>query len=567
MADNKTPNTGDNVQILDGALFAKMANGGAAQLRANADTVNNLNVFPVPDGDTGDNMCMTIESGVSAMNGIESDDLSNVSQTLSKGMLLGARGNSGVILSQLFDGISTGLKNRSEADAQTVGEALKLGVKRAYESVMTPTEGTILTVARESVEYAVDKIDDASTVGTLFSDLLGEMKKSLSRTPELLPILKEAKVVDSGGAGLLYIIEGFCKALNGEEIFAPEKPVSPSALSVDFSSFNENSEMEYGYCTEFLLQLQNSKVDAENFEIDEIVNYLRAVGNSIVAFKTGTIVKVHVHTHTPGNVLEFCRKYGEFLTVKIENMSVQHNETITEEETEETETQTAAEKKKYATVAVCSGEGIAQAFYELGVDKVVWGGQTSNPSTQDFLDAFSQINAENIFVFPNNGNIILAAKQAASVYSEAEVYVIESKDLGKGFVGAATIDYEAQSAEDVICQVTEAMKNVTTGSISTAVRDAEMNGIKIMQDDYIGLMAKDIILSEKSLADASRIMADRLLSGGDISILTVFCGSGVDPLITEELSQYCADSYGDVEVYFVEGKQEVYPYIMVAEGI
>ena len=319
-----------NIKYLGGLLLKKMAFGGAKELSSNADEVNKLNVFPVPDGDTGDNMRMTIESGISEMESVDSDNIGKVMDSFSHGMLLGARGNSGVILSQFFAGTAKGLGTTVKADVQTLGHALELGVKQAYSSVMTPTEGTILTVAREAVEYAVSRITPKSTIRSLFADLSDEMNRSLERTPEILTVLKEAGVVDSGAAGLYYIIDGFNRVLNGGEDASAEvannSEEKKNSIPVAKGTFGPDSVMSYGYCTEFLLQLQNSKTNIDEFDVDALKEFLVGVGDSIVAFKTDSIVKVHVHTFVPETVLEYARKYGEFLTVKIENMSLQHSE-------------------------------------------------------------------------------------------------------------------------------------------------------------------------------------------------------------------------------------------------
>ena len=320
----------DGLRALGGRLFAKMARGGAAELRSNAEEVNRLNVFPVPDGDTGDNMSMTIDSGVSALTENESDDISSVMNTLSQGMLIGARGNSGVILSQFFAGMAKGLKNSKNANPRILGRALAEGVEQAYSTVMSPTEGTILTVARESVAYANSRLNESSTVGTLFQDLIGEMHRSLDHTPELLPQLKEAGVVDSGGAGLLYIMDGFNRVLNGEEVedldSVPERAGKPTAPVT--GSFDADSVMEYGYCTEALVQLMNAKCNPDEFDVEALRAFLASLGDSVVCFQTGTIVKLHVHTMTPERVLEYVRRFGELITVKIENMSLQHSDTL-----------------------------------------------------------------------------------------------------------------------------------------------------------------------------------------------------------------------------------------------
>lgn len=552
----------ESEKFLDGSLFAKMAQGGAAQLRANADEVNNLNVFPVPDGDTGDNMSMTIESGVAAMERVESSSLTEVMAALSKGMLMGARGNSGVILSQFFSGMAKGFEQIDRADAQTVGAALQVGVKQAYRSVLTPTEGTILTVAREAVEYAVKNINEESTIRTLFADLTQEMYTSLQRTPELLAVLREASVVDSGGAGLFYIMEGFNKVLIGEEITEVGTRRPAVASVVDFSGFTEDSEMVYGYCTEFLLQLQRSKVDTEAFDVAVITEFLQTIGDSIVAFKDGSIVKVHVHTMTPDKVLGFCRSFGEFLTIKIENMSVQHSETL---EAKEEAPEVTAPRKKYGTVAVANGAGIEATFKDIGVDYVVKGGQTNNPSTEDFVNAFSKVNAEHIFVFPNNGNIIMAAKQAASIYDKAEVHVVESKDLGAGYIAIASINPEAETPDEAIAGSLEAMQFVVTGSVSNAIRDADMNGVHITNGDHIGFVGKEIIASCKDKVAAATALVDRMFEDPDKFMVTVFSGKDATEAENEALKANIAASHPDAEIYFVDGGQEIYSYIIIAE--
>ena len=559
-------NTEKDENLLDGHLLAQMAQGGAALLRSNADEVNKLNVFPVPDGDTGDNMRMTIESGIAAIEKMDSDDLAEVMKTLSHGMLLGARGNSGVILSQLFAGMAKGFEACDKADVSTIGQALTLGVQQAYNSVMTPTEGTILTVARESVEYAVSRIKEGTTLRGFFGDLIKEMSASLQRTPELLANLKEAGVVDSGGAGLLYIMDGFNKVLNGEEIKAEPLLAAEKKAVLDFSGFTADSEMTYGYCTELLLQLQNSKVDAEGFDINIIKDFLCSVGDSVVAFKTGTVVKLHVHTLTPDKVLGFCRQYGEFLTVKIENMSVQHSEL--EEEKEEKSapsTLVSTEKKKFGMVAVANGDGVRETFLELGVDCIVEGGQTQNPSTNDFLDAFEKVNAEHIFVFPNNGNIIMAANQAAEIYDKAEIHVIESKNLGDGYVAICSADFEKEDAETIAAELREAMGNVTTGYVSPSIRDAELNGIEIHNGDFIGFIGKQMLAAHPDKAETAHTLLSKMLEDGEKYMLTVFCGKDATTEEAAALEAFVGETYPDVEAYFLRGEQDVYPYIFVAE--
>ena len=561
------PENGAEEKFLDGELFASMVRGGAAQLRSNATVVNNLNVFPVPDGDTGDNMSMTIEGGVAALEGLHTNNLADVTQKLSQGMLLGARGNSGVILSQFFAGMTKGFSQHTKANAEVVGMAMQEGVKQAYASVITPTEGTILTVAREAVEYAVSRITESSTIISLFSDLIKEMYNSLQRTPDLLEALKEAGVIDSGGAGLFYIMQGFYKILLGEEIDESDAPLPAPAPVVDFSSFGPDSVMTYGYCTELLLQLQNAKVEVEAFDEKVIVDFLQTIGDSIVAFKTGTIVKLHVHTMTPEKVLEFCRQFGEFLTMKIENMSVQHSSTVVEESASAQEPAKAAENrplKAYGTAAVASGDGLAELFRQLGVDEVVPGGQTNNPSAQDFLTAFEKVHAKHIFVFPNNGNIIMAAKQAGQLYDKGTVHVIESKDLGQGYAAISSLNFESDDPEQIAEMLTEAMHTVTTGYISTSIRDADLSGVHIECGDYIGFVGKEMMVSCKDKGTAAKELLEKM-GIADSYLVTAFVGKDAESTDIEELESWVSETYPDVEFYTADGGQDVYPFIFVVE--
>lgn len=565
----------NNDDTLDGELLAKMVRGGAAQLRSNAREVNDLNVFPVPDGDTGDNMRLTIEGGVAALEGIETSNLADVMEKLSEGMLLGARGNSGVILSQFFAGMKNGFENCEKADAATVGRALSEGVKQAYASVITPTEGTVLTVAREAVEYANSRLGEGSSMRTLFADLIEEMYNSLQRTPEILTVLKEAGVVDSGGAGLFYIMQGCYKILVGEDIDLIEEESSAPApaaapASIDLSAFGADDEMTYGYCTELLLQLQNSKVDPDSFNVDTITEFLKTIGDSIAAFKTNTRVKIHVHTKAPEKVLEYCRHYGEFLTVKIENMSVQHNSKLLDKDEEKKINTAAANKsnirKKYGTVAVASGDGIASVFKSLGVDSIIPGGQTQNPSSQDFLSAFDEVNADNIYVFPNNGNIVMAAKQASQLYGDSKVFVIESKDLGMGYSAISSLNFQCDDPELIAEQLTEAMSLVKTGCISPAVRDCELNGVVIENGDYIGFIGKQMMVSCKDMLPACKGLLESMgIASGEIYVITAFYGKTANDDDIKELENFISEKYPDIEFYPIKGEQDVYPYIFVAE--
>lgn len=563
--ETKKANEKWSIKQLGGYLFAKMLRGGASELHSKADEVNKLNVFPVPDGDTGDNMTMTIESGVASLENIDTDDLAEVLKVASRGMLLGARGNSGVILSQFFAGMAKGLENVETADAKKLARALELGVKQAYTSVMTPTEGTILTVAREAVEYAVRRLNSKSTVQTLFADLVNEMNASLQRTPEILPILGEAGVVDSGGAGLLYIIDGLNRVLNGEDVDNAESspllaPAKPTAAT---GNFGPNSEMTFGYCTELLVQLMNKKQEGNPFDLDALKLYLASHGDSIVAFQTESVVKIHVHTLRPDKIMRYMLKFGDFISVKVENMSLQH----TELEAEKTKIEEVKDepKKKYGIVAVSNGDGISDLFRQLGTDEIVQGGQTNNPSTSDFVEAFDKINAESIFVFPNNGNIIMAASQAAEIYEKAKVYVVPSKSIGAGYVAMSTMSFDFSEPDALMAEADEAIGRITAAYISPAVRDADLNGVHVTDGDTMGIIAKEIVISGPDKMVSTYGLIDILLKDHNKFMITVFYGEDASTEERDMLTEYMAKTYPEVEAYYIDGGQKIYPFLFVAE--
>ncbi len=567
------------VKYIDGTLMRKMIALGAHELRENAEQINNLNVFPVPDGDTGDNMRMTLEGGLSSIGELSSDALDDIMKSLSHGMLLGARGNSGVILSQFFSGIAKGLEGCEMADVHLLGKAFERGSTQAYSAVVTPKEGTILTVAREATQYACSRINGDSNINSFFDDLVSEMHVSLMKTPELLPILKEAGVIDSGGAGLFNIMNGFLKAVNGDEniddisAYSFSEPTKSSKKSeIDIDAFSSESEITYGYCTELLLRLQTSKVDLATFDHSVITQFLMSIGNSVVIFRDDSIIKIHVHTLTPEKVLEFCHGFGEFLTLKIENMQIQHSSEKSSDKLDvrslhdDTESGSSVKSytKKYGSVSVCNGEGIEEVFYELGVDKVINGGATQNPSTQDFLDAFNEISAENIFVMPNNGNILLAAKQAASIYTKSNIIVIETLNIGHGYAALPYIDEDEDNIDSIISRIDEAIHNVKEGEITTSVRDTELFGCKISKDDSIAILGNKIIFSDNDRKSAIKELLSEMLSDDTIT-LTAFFGSESKEDEIEIINGIIENEYPDIEFYPIEGKQPVYPYIFIAE--
>ncbi len=543
------------MEKIDGIMFADMLRAGAAELRNSADEINDLNVFPIPDGDTGSNMLRTIMGGVEALH-TESEDISLVSRSAADGMLLAARGNSGVILSQLFDGIAKGLDGRSTASAVELAYALRSGVRSAYEAVLKPTEGTILTVARCATENTQGEEADSPT--SYMATYITEAKKTLERTPEMLPVLKKAGVIDSGGAGLVCILEGMYKVLCGEDYERAELAFCESGEKLDLDKFTEDSELTFGYCTELLLRLQTVKVDVKSFDVARITDYLQSIGDSVVAFKTNSIVKIHVHTMTPQKVLGFCQQFGEFLTVKIENMSLQHNNTVEDTEND------MAECEKYAVVAVCSGEGIKEMFLERGVAAIVDGGQSMNPSAEDFIHAFSKINAEHIFVLPNNGNVIMAAEQAAKMYSRSDIRVLPSKTVGEGYAAMTMMNPDEPDVEQLTEELRDAMCGVATAEISHCIRNAEMDGVELHVGDYIGVCGKELLAASKDRFEAACKTADTLgIALYDICL--IIKGKDTDEDEAESLASYIGTTYRGKEVYVVNGMQDIYDYILVMQ--
>ena len=553
---------------LNGEQFKELLTNGALNLKANYEEVDSLNVFPVPDGDTGTNMLRTISGGVSALNGFDAKDLGEVGKVVSKGMLMSARGNSGVILSQIFRGICKGFEGKKEVDAVQLAAAYKIGVKQAYGAVVQPVEGTILTVFREATEAAAKKITKDSTINEFFEEHLKQAAVSLKRTKEILPVLKEANVIDSGGAGYVYIVKGFVKFLDGEKIEAEltkEENSAEAPAEIDFSAFSRDDTLQFGYCTEFILRLQSAKVDVDNFDVNQIISDLNEddiQGDSIVALKDDDVVKVHVHTKEPGIVLHKMRKYGEFLTIKCENMALQHNENMSDEERE---SQAKREHKKYAIVAVAQGQGIIEQFKALGVDVVVSGNQTMNPSTEDFIKAFKSLDAENIIVFPNNKNIIMAAKQAAQLYKGAKIKVIQSTSIPQCYSALTMLDFSSDDLTIICGSFLEAIRNVVTGEITVANRSTRLNGVSVMKNDHIGILDGKLVKATKF---KNRVVVDLLAKVpgmDDKQVLTIIYGKDTTE---EEKAKNLANikqKYPYLEVGAIDGGQAVYKYLLAIE--
>lgn len=556
---------------IDGALFKALVINGAENLKLNYQKIDALNVFPVPDGDTGTNMKMTIDGGVNEINNLDETSIYEVSKKLSRGMLMGARGNSGVILSQLFRGISKAFEGHNDADAMRLAEAFASGVKQAYKAVMKPVEGTILTVSREASEKMLSISSSRMTIAEFLTEYIEEAKASLKRTPELLPVLKEAGVVDSGGAGFITILEGMLMALNGEHISQKTMKEATHTVSTKVIS-KSNSDATFGYCTEFILQIAEEN-DPESFDEKNVLDKISQLGDSIVVVKDEDIVKVHIHTLKPGDVLNVGQQFGEFVHLKIENMTIQHNESqeiihATEGPCECGEEHKPIVKKpdvrkRYAIVSVASGDGLVKTFMEMGADYIVSGGQSMNPSTEDFIRGFDTLNADNIIVFPNNKNIILAAKQAAKIYNESKVWVVETSSLAQGFSALTMLDLNGEPQE-IIDDLKNVIDNVTTGLITYSIRDTEFEGIKIKKDDFIGIKNNKIVTSNKRRIDAVKNLLKAAITD-DKEIITIIYGANTNNKEVNEILKHIEKNYSNLEIDVIEGNQEVYSYILAIE--
>ena len=547
---------------VDGQDYVSLIVAGARSLANDVDRINALNVFPVPDGDTGTNMKMTIEGGASSGLGMKETNLGTISKNMARSMVLSARGNSGVITSQFFKGLSIGFEGKESVDVKGFAEAMLEGTKKSYSVVQIPTEGTILTVMREAGEAAYKALTDSMTLPEYLKIYLEAAKVSLEHTPELLAVLKEAGVIDSGGAGFCLIIEGMLKASLGEEVLASK---DSNISVVDNSGFNADSELTWGYCTEFILQLQNSKVDIPNFDLKIIQDYLETIGNSIVSFKDEDLVKVHVHTFDPGLVLTEMRKYGEFITIKIENMNVQHTENNEIIASSQEVKEKPLEHKKYASVAVANGEGLVRSFKEMGVDEVVTGGQTMNTSTEDFLNAFHKIDAEYILVFPNNGNIVMAAKQAAENYDKAKVYVVPTKTIAEGYSAVSMLNYEIDDIDEIVKTEIDVIKNVSTLEVTYSIRDTVINGIKIKKGDYICIYNGNLIASDKDRVTAVKKSLKKISDFSDKQVMTILCGQDVKIEECDSIREFAETLNSYIEVYPLKGNQDIYSYIIGIE--
>lgn len=547
------------IKIMDGALLSDMFKAGLANLRTEEQTINELNVFPVPDGDTGSNMRMTIENGVKSA--VETKNIGEYVTSFARGVLLGARGNSGVITSQFFKGISLVLKELETATIRQFADALVEGYKVAYKAVVTPTEGTILTVCREAIELTYDKVTDDMDLESLLKMWIIQAKKSLEETPEKLAVLKEAGVVDSGGAGLVTIFEGFLKFLGGEILDTEIESTGHGTSQVKPVSkeiFNADSVMTFGYCTEFILQLLNSKCNPAEFDIDEFVKFLESIGgNSIVALKDEDIVKIHVHTFEPWRVFQKAQQYGELVTLKAENMDIQNAQTEAEKKAKKQK-----EHKAIAYVAVCQGEGIINLYKDLGCDVVVNGGQTMNTSTEEFVEAFKTLNADNIIVFPNNKNIVMAAEQARDIYKDAKIHVIKTGSVAQGYFAFSMMDVDETDVDAQLENIMAGIENVTTVSTTRSIRDTSVNGVVCKENEPISIVNHTLVASDSSAVNSTMKAIATVEDIEEKEVIVIFKGQGVSEEVAQELQDAIGAKYPCAEVGVIDGQQDVYDFIL-----
>lgn len=546
---------GKNMEFINGLIYKEMLKSANANLSNHHKEVDALNVFPVPDGDTGTNMSMTFANGTKEAIAVQSESISDVAKALSRGLLMGARGNSGVITSQIFRGFYQSVKDKQQINVVELAQAFENGAKVAYKAIMKPVEGTILTVIREASWYANHDVEENNemSVEEYFSRFVTYAQESLSHTPELLPVLKEVGVVDSGGTGLMRIIEGMKLYLEGNPVVEAETAnvAGPSAAA-------EAENEEFGYCTEFIVRLNEEYKD---FDENRLKNKLAKIGNSLVVVKDEDLVKVHVHTLKPGDALNLGQRYGEFVKLKIENMQEQH--TNLGENAPDKRPQKPVEKKEYAIIAVAAGAGLEKLFKELRTDIVISGGQTMNPSTESFVEEINHVNAKHIIILPNNSNIILAAKQAKDILVDQDIHILETKSIQEGLSALSMYNPEAD-VESNLSEMTAAVENVQSGSITYAIKDTTFNGIAVKEGDYIAMTNKSIVASNADRLVSTKALLDEMFKKEDAELITLIVGEGANEDEIHALESYIEEN-SDLELEVVQGDQPVYTYLIGIE--
>ncbi|MCO8194721.1 DAK2 domain-containing protein [Anaerofustis sp. NSJ-163] len=549
--------------MIDSKMFKKVLKGAYANLENNKQMVNNLNVFPVPDGDTGTNMSLTVKTAVEEMSKVTSDKIGDIAASMSSGALMGARGNSGVILSQLFRGFAKGLKDVKEIDIDSLIGAFELSTKMAYRAVMKPTEGTILTVAREMHEFAKEHGKSYSSVEDFISHVLEAGEKSLQNTPNLLPVLKEAGVVDAGGRGLLCLFEGALKVLKGEEVvFIDVEDVEKEESGVQGFEI-DSSDIKFGYCTEFLIKVHEENLKYESAITAALKDKLTPIGDSLVAVHDNGIIKIHVHTNVPWNAMKMAATCGELSKIKIENMREQHSELILKEaEEEKPEEKYSKEEKDFIFIGVAAGSGMSKILKDLGMDYVIEGGQTMNPSTQDFLDIIENTNGKNYILMPNNKNIIMAASQAKEI-SEKNIEVVKTRTIPEAISALMVFDATSSLADNAE-NMTDAISEVKTGQVTFAVRDTQIGDTVISEGDILGILGSDIVCDTKDVSTATVELIDKMVDE-DSELISIYYGEDIKEEDANKVAEIVEEKYEDLDVEITYGGQPLYYYIVSVE--
>ncbi|MCM3717200.1 DAK2 domain-containing protein [Fictibacillus phosphorivorans] len=556
-----------SLKVLDGKKFAKMVLEGASNLSRNAAMVDALNVFPVPDGDTGTNMNLTITSGAKEVEKNTSSQVGTVANAFAKGLLMGARGNSGVILSQLFRGFSKSIEGKESITAAEFANAFDKGVETAYKAVMKPVEGTILTVAKDAAKKAVKEAKKSDDVLHIMKELVKESKASLNRTPDLLPVLKEVGVVDSGGQGLVTVYEGFLAVLEGKELpkVSANAPSMGDLVNAEHHKAQihmKTEDIHFGYCTEFMVKFEENKTKINPFDEINFRNELAEHGDSLLVVADDEVVKVHIHTEQPGNMLTLAQRYGSLINIKIENMREQHSAILeSENELVPSYSQPAEKKKEYGMVTVAMGEGIEEMFSSMGAS-VIQGGQTMNPSTEDIVRAISEVNAEKVFILPNNSNIIMASEQAASVVDQ-EVVIIRTKTVPQGIASILAFNPSADMKENEK-KMNEAISSVKSGQVTYAVRDTSIDGVEIAKGDFMGISEGKIVTSKTNKLEVTKELLEKMMDE-DSEIVTIIYGEDSSEDEAQELADFIEGKFPDAEAELHNGKQPIYSFILSVE--
>ncbi|EHT89511.1 fatty acid kinase catalytic subunit FakA [Staphylococcus aureus] len=547
------------ISKINGKLFADMIIQGAQNLSNNADLVDSLNVYPVPDGDTGTNMNLTMTSGREEVENNLSKNIGELGKTFSKGLLMGARGNSGVILSQLFRGFCKNIESESEINSKLLAESFQAGVETAYKAVMKPVEGTILTIAKDAAQAAIEKANNTEDCIELMEYIIVKANESLENTPNLLAVLKEVGVVDSGGKGLLCVYEGFLKALKGEKVEAKVAKIDKDEFVHDEHDFHgviNTEDIIYGYCTEMMVRFGKNK---KAFDEQEFRQDMSQFGDSLLVINDEEIVKVHVHTEYPGKVFNYGQQYGELIKLKVENMREQHREVIRKEQ------HTAKPKMETvetAIITISMGEGISEIFKSMGATHIISGGQTMNPSTEDIVKVIEQSKCKRAIILPNNKNILMASEQAASIV-DAEAVVIPTKSIPQGISALFQYDVDA-TLEENKAQMADSVNNVKSGSLTYAVRDTKIDGVEIKKDAFMGLIEDKIVSSQSDQLTTVTELLNEMLAE-DSEILTVIIGQDAEQAVTDNMINWIEEQYPDVEVEVHEGGQPIYQYFFSVE--